>query len=289
MKMPRVSFIIPTMNSERTLERCLQSIRMQDYPDIEIIVVDGGSTDRSLEIARKYADKVLLQPGPLGLARARGARLATGDILGILDSDIYLPHKDWLANAVSSLIGKPRAAILWPVNVPPAAASHTARAYFALWEYRLRHGRNPVPGGNILVRKKAYDEVGGIDPRLHFGEDYDLTLKILRRGYTYIVYPDPIIHDTMHSLRQYTRKQFWGARSLSIAEQDIISTTVSWNPDTSGLAKAGVKHLWQFIASIPLGIRRYKDPFIIVYSPLMMAIRAVVYGFYSLRIMRSKK
>ena len=146
-----------------------------------------------------------------------------------------------------------------------------------------------MTGGNILVKSAQYWEVGGINPTLHFGEDYDLTLKILRRGYTYVVYPDPIIHDTMHSLRQYTRKQFWGARSLASASSDIVSTTVSWNPASGALAFSGIRHLWQFIASIPLGIRRFRDPWILLYSPIMMAIRAMVYGFYSSRIIGEGK
>ena len=289
MRLPRVSFIIPTMNSRRTLERNLSSIREQDYPEVEVIVVDGGSTDGTIEIAEKYADRVLVEPGTLGYARQKWAELATGEILGIFDSDIYLPHKTWLTNAVRSLISRKRAAILWPINIPPVRASHTARAYFALWEYRLRTSKTPVPGGNILVKRKAYDEVGGFNPKLHFGEDYDLTLKILRRGYTYIIYPDPVIHDTMYSLRQYTRKQFWGARSLSEAEREIVSATVSWDPGASSILTEGAKHLWQFIASIPLGIQRYKDPWLVFYSPLMMAIRAVVYGFYYLKITRNRR
>ena len=53
-KKPKVSFVIPTFNSERTLDECLSSISNQDYPDMEIIVVDNGSDDKTVEIAKKY-------------------------------------------------------------------------------------------------------------------------------------------------------------------------------------------------------------------------------------------
>ncbi len=276
---PLVTFVIPTLNNIGTIEYCLKSIREQDYPRVEIVVADGGSTDGTREVAEELADKVITVKGPLGMARARGAEVAAGEVLGVFDSDVYLPHRGWLSRAIDALVRRPRAAILWPINIPPPNASPVAKAYFALWEYRLRSSRNPLPGGNILVRRRAYEEVGGIDPRLHFGEDYDLTIKILKRGYTYIIYPDPIIHDTMRSLRQYTKKQFWGVRSLKVAPPEIVRTTLSWNPEgrERGLVAAG-KHLLAYLRAIPLGVRRYGDLSLALYLPLMMVIRALVYG-----------
>jgi len=277
--LPLVSFIIPTSNSYRTIEKCLKSIREQEYPKIEIIIIDGGSTDGTLEIAKDYADKVVVLKGPLGFARAYGAKLAKGEILGIFDSDVYLPHKKWLKKAVETLLKYPRAAILWPVNIPPENASAVAKAYFALWEYRLRKSKSPIPGGNILVKRKAYTEVGGINPHLHFGEDYDLTLKILKQGYTYIIYPDPIIHDTMHSLKQYTRKQFWGAYSLTKASPDIVKTAMMWEPSPNkNIMLNGLNHALSFIRSIPLGIKRGYGISIMFYLPLLMIIRLAIYG-----------
>lgn len=275
---PVVSFIIPTMNSARTIEKCLLSIRSQKYSNVEIIVVDGGSTDQTLSIAKNIADVILFVKGPLGLARHAGARLAKGEILGIFDSDVYLPHANWLEHAVSTLLSKPTTAVLWPVNIPPEKASRVAKAYFTLWKYRLITTRNPVPGGNILVLRRAYDEVGGINPRLHFGEDYDLVIKILRRGYRYVIYPDPIIHDTMRNMREFTRKQFWGARSLKAAPLSIIKTTLSWNPMKNSLLKDAVSHITSFIKAIPMGIKEYEDPALILYLPLLMKIRMLIYG-----------
>ncbi len=277
--LPLVSFIIPTYNSYRTIEKCLKSIREQEYPKIEIIVVDGGSIDGTLEIAKKYADKVVILKGPLGFARAYGAVISKGEILGIIDSDVYLPHKMWLRRAVATLLSHPRAAILWPINIPPEKASAVAKTYFALWEYRLRTSKTPIPGGNILIRRKAYVEVGGINPHLHFGEDYDLTLKILKRGYSYIVYPDPIIHDTMYNLKQYTRKQFWGARSLIRAPTEVVQTAMLWSPSRiKNILPGGLEHILAFIKSVPLGMKKGYGISILFYAPLLMMIRLIVYG-----------
>ncbi|RLI71486.1 hypothetical protein DRO97_09820 [Archaeoglobales archaeon] len=97
--MPTVSVVIPTYNSEKTLKQCLESIVNQDYPKekIEIILADGGSTDRTLEIARKYTDKIINNPLRTGEAgKAVGIKHARGDIIALVDSDNILPTRDWL-------------------------------------------------------------------------------------------------------------------------------------------------------------------------------------------------
>jgi glycosyltransferase involved in cell wall biosynthesis len=93
-----ISFVIPTLNSARTLEQCLTSIRAQNYPDAEIVIVDAGSTDGTLELAERYrVEQVVdnpLQTGESG--KAVGARAARGEILAFIDSDNVLIGTDWL-------------------------------------------------------------------------------------------------------------------------------------------------------------------------------------------------
>lgn len=86
----RVSIVVPTKNVERTLDRCLRSIRESDHPDIELIVVDNYSTDRTVSIAEKYAD-IVQSAGPERSAqRNLGYELATGDWIVWIDSDMIL-------------------------------------------------------------------------------------------------------------------------------------------------------------------------------------------------------
>lgn len=95
----KISIVIPTYNSERTLPQCLDSIKDQDYPrdQIEIIIADGGSTDRTLEIARKHTVKVLSNPRRTGEAgKSVGAKAAESEIIAFIDSDNILPSRDWL-------------------------------------------------------------------------------------------------------------------------------------------------------------------------------------------------
>ncbi|MBW2107268.1 MAG: glycosyltransferase family 2 protein [Deltaproteobacteria bacterium] len=107
---PSLSIIIPTLNSERVFQRCLESIFEQDYPEhlVEILVVDGGSEDATLETAkefqarRQYTIRVISNPLKTGEAgKAVGVRHAKNDILAFIDSDNILPHESWLQEMVA--------------------------------------------------------------------------------------------------------------------------------------------------------------------------------------------
>lgn len=112
--LPSISIVIPTYNSERTLAQCLESIVGQDYPKerIEIIISDGGSKDKTLEIAKKFeVDKVLRNPLRTGEAgKAVGVEAAKNEIILLQDSDNVLNERRWLRKMVepfedTSIIG----------------------------------------------------------------------------------------------------------------------------------------------------------------------------------------
>jgi len=97
---PTISIIIPVYNSARTLRECLSAIARQEFPKqlVEVIVVDGGSTDSTLQIAREMPDvKIVsnkLRTGEAG--KAVGARMAKNEILAFVDSDNILDNSRWL-------------------------------------------------------------------------------------------------------------------------------------------------------------------------------------------------
>ena len=101
-----VSFIIPTLNAASVLETCLKSIKKQSFPkkEYEIIIADGGSTDNTLKIAKKYHAKIiknLLKTAEAG--KAVGVKEATGKYIALIDSDNILPTKNWLKTNIDIL------------------------------------------------------------------------------------------------------------------------------------------------------------------------------------------
>ncbi|MEM1554499.1 MAG: glycosyltransferase family 2 protein [Thermoproteota archaeon] len=109
-KLPLVSIIIPTYNAGKTLDKCLKSIFNQDYPNdkIEVIIIDGGSTDNTREIASHYKVRILKNPyrtqeGPNG-GKAIGVKYSRGDILCFLDSDNIIYGSAWLRSMVYPLL-----------------------------------------------------------------------------------------------------------------------------------------------------------------------------------------
>jgi len=103
MDKPNISVVIPTLNAESVLEKCLKSISYQNYPKskVEIIISDGGSTDNTLSISKKYKAKIVenkLKTGESG--KAVGIKAAKGEIIALIDSDNILPDKNWFNKMV---------------------------------------------------------------------------------------------------------------------------------------------------------------------------------------------
>ena len=107
---PLISIITPTLNAGKVLETELESIRLQDYPQdkIEIIIADGGSTDSTLEIAKKYNAKVFPNPLKTGEAgKAVAVKKAEGKYIALIDSDNILPDNSWLKEMIEPLEQNP--------------------------------------------------------------------------------------------------------------------------------------------------------------------------------------
>ncbi len=217
--LPRVSFCIPTLNNEDTLDKCLSSITNQDYPDIEIIVVDGHSKDKTIEIAKEYTDQIFFDSGLLGSARQTGVENATGEILALFDSDIIIPHKDWLRNAVEAFNYGDQVSTIWPENIAPPDGGLVVQLYFNHWkliiEDRIEKRRGLYGGGNALFLRKMIEEIGGVSRSLHWGEDFDWSQKLKDCGYKVVYIRDPLYHDTMPSLKIFAKKQFAGAKTFT--------------------------------------------------------------------------
>lgn len=268
---PRVSFCIPTYNSESTIDNCLKSIINQNYPDIEIIIVDGYSKDKTVEIAKKYTDKIYFDKGTLGSARQLSIEKSTGEIVALFDADIIIPHSNWLLNAIRYFNYSSKVSTVWPLNIAPPNAPLTTRLYFNLWELiimdRIKKGRGLFGGGNALFLKKCFEEIGGIDKSLHWGEDFDWAKKLKDKGYQVVFIRDPLYHDTMRSLKQFARKQFTGAQTFAKTGFQLMNLS---------LKEILYEHLVLGTKGMMNGLIKNRDPSWLLY-PLFVFIRGIAY------------
>ncbi|MBM5805522.1 MAG: glycosyltransferase [Candidatus Verstraetearchaeota archaeon] len=187
-----ISVIIPAYNEENGIERTLQSISDQTMPrsGYEIIIVDGGSKDRTRDIASKYADKVLMQKSKaVGGARNDGAEIANGRIIVHTDADVVVP-RDWLKN-IKSLFGDGVVAVCGPDSPIEESAKYRI-LYFLINlsnSVAYRFGVVWTRGTNTAVLKEAFLKAGGYTD-YPLCDDGELGLRLKRVGK--IVYSNKI-------------------------------------------------------------------------------------------------
>lgn len=192
--LPSVSVVIPAYNSAGCIRRAIDSALAQTTPPLEVIVVDDGSRDETGEVVGAYPEPVRLvrqENGGPGAARNHGVRMARGEWIGLLDADdAWLPHK--LA-AQSEPTAGPRTGVIHSAVLSGNTQEIPERATFErLWS------RNVVKTSTVLVRKSAFEEVGGFDEdRALIGvEDYNLWLRLARAGWEIVYCPEVVCEKT---------------------------------------------------------------------------------------------
>lgn len=132
--LPKVSIVMPTLNSQRTIEESLRSIATQNYAGkIEIIVADGGSSDKTLEIVKKYSARIIknhLKTGEAG--KAAGAKAASGKIIAFVDSDNILPNKNWVKDLITPFMEDKEIIASEPLCFTYRESDHWLTRYFSL-------------------------------------------------------------------------------------------------------------------------------------------------------------
>jgi len=181
----KVSIIIPSLNEERNIRRCLESLAAQDYPgDFEIIVIDNASSDRTAAVAAtRPGVRVVAEPAKgLTRARQRGYVESTGEFVAYIDADTRMPP-GWFEHAERTFAAHPDAVSLsGPAKYWDASPWQQLILTCAWWlsaplAYRLVGYM--VYGAHFVVRRSALDAIGGFDHRVDFyGEDTDLARRL---------------------------------------------------------------------------------------------------------------
>lgn len=188
---PQVSIIMPAYNAARFIGEAIRSVQVQTLPDWELIIVDDGSTDHTAEIVRSFEDTRIYyveRPhcGQPSVVRNQGLERARGPFVAFLDADdVFLPHK--LHDQVTFLQQRPEVDLVAGgyhcVNVDgKVLATVTPWTTFPNLDLETWVTACPVWILQILVRREQVERIGGFDPDLCHGEDYDLLLRLAHAG-----------------------------------------------------------------------------------------------------------
>lgn len=209
MDEPLVSIVIPTYNSEKTLPICLESIKRQTYGNIEVIVVDNFSTDRTVEIARSYGARVVQIRGERVKAKNVGLRLARGKYVLFIDSDMELTPRV-VEECVRLAESDPR---IGGVIIPERSVGNSYWARVRDFERSFYVG-TPIESPRFFRRDLAL-KVGGFDEDVVFYEEATLPHKIEELSYNVRARINAYIlhHEEDLTLRGLLRKRYYYARS----------------------------------------------------------------------------
>jgi glycosyltransferase involved in cell wall biosynthesis len=191
-----VSVVVPVRNAERTIAPCVESLLALDYPDVEVVVVDNGSTDRTRELLAPYPVRVVEEaaPGPAA-ARNAGVRAAAHDVIVFTDADCTVDPR-WLAELVPPLADADVGIAGGAIRARPGAtrrelraeARHDQRAAIEVWQPPY------VITMSWASRREVLEESGLFDERLRRGEDGDLSYRIGSAGYRLVYRPAAVVY-----------------------------------------------------------------------------------------------
>jgi len=280
---PRVSIVTPSYNQADYLEETILSVLNQGYPNLEYIIMDGGSTDGSADIISKYADRLaywVSEPDE-GQADAinKGFTRATGEIVAYLNSDdTYLPNA--LATVVAAFQADPKLALVHgdSLFVDPAGK--------VIGRKRAREGdflkfflslTNPISQPSAFMRRSALDAIGGVDSTFHLVMDYDLWSQIGLRGMKIKRIPADLSLFRVHSESKTTQnvvafaEERWKIVEKCLADPVLAPRLASHRKHLyavahlhfagaywfTGQTKSARDHYWKAICTLPsLALRR---------------------------------
>ena len=242
-KSPRsVSVVVPVRNRELTIQPLLDSLQKLDYDrnKVEVIVVDGNSTDKTQEIVKKYPVKLVVEKRKgLNLARNTGIKCAKGEIVAFTDSDCIVPP-NWITKIVEnfkdpqiSCVGGSAKALDNDFISQYADNSIVRLMPFFTKREELKKVkpffRHPA-GCNMAFRRKVAEEVGYFDENIRYGfDEVEFADRICRAGYKMVLDPDVLVwHKHRSTFREFLKQNFqYGKGSGLVLKNNKLKDAVS--------------------------------------------------------------
>lgn len=232
--MLKVSIITVSFNAEKTLRDTIESILHQTYPCIEYIVVDGASSDGTIDIIKEYEEKfngnlkwVSEKDNGIYDAMNKGICMSTGDVVGILNSDDYFTSNDVLEKAVKLFADSKIDAVYGDIhfihneNPKKCVRYYSSRLFRPMW---LRFGFMPAHP-SFYVRKKIYDIAGGYKTDYEIGSDYEMMVRLF---YKYKI------------KAKYINKDFVTMRTGGASNKNLSSRLILMREDVRACRENGV-------------------------------------------------
>lgn len=248
--MPEISVIIPTYNAEKTICETIESVCKQTFIDLEILVINDGSTDATLENISAINDPRLqvfsYYNSGVAIARNRGIEKATGQYITFIDADdLWMPNK--LRAQWEALQNAPEAAVAysWSDYIDSSSQiSHPGQ--------RVQFYGNVFPhllvnnflesGSNPLIRQIAIQRLGGFEPSLVPAEDWDFYLR-LAAHYEFVLVPEVHILYRISTQAASANTTKMEAKSLQVIERVFREVPESWQY----LKKESIKNLYTWL------------------------------------------
>lgn len=263
MLKPKVSTVVTTKNSAVTLNSLLKSLKNQSYKNIEIIIVDNSSNDKTLEISRKYTRKVF-QKGPERSAQRNfGAAQSTGNYLLFLDSDMVL-EKDVIKECLNlSLKNNEKPG---EIIIPEQSFGKGFWAKTKALEREINKSQSYFEAARFIP-KEIFDKMGGFDESLTGPEDWELPQRIAQLYPVYRI-KDKIYHNegNLSLLTLFRKKYYYGLsvdKYLKKRKIPIIS------PTTVYFLRVAFYKNWRLLL---------KNPFISLGMILMLLVEMIAGG-----------
>ena len=182
----KISIVTAAYNSAATIRETIESVLSQDYPNIEYVVVDGGSKDGTVEILKSYGDKIKwVSEKDSGIfeAMSKGVKMATGDAIGIVGSDDFYPDNKAISKIVKAFEESNADSVYGDLHYVDSVDTNKITRNWKSGNYsreRFLSGWMP-PHTAFFLKKSAYEAYGLYDSSFRFAGDYELMLRMLYR------------------------------------------------------------------------------------------------------------